>query len=56
MPDRTPPPGVPVEAVLLRLAWEAVQATARPRPASRLDPRPVRGRRIRLGRRRGGDR
>jgi hypothetical protein len=46
----TPPPGQAMapEAVLLRLAWETVQATGRPRPA-RLDPAPVR---TRWGRRR----
>jgi hypothetical protein len=58
MPRPTPPPqAVPPEAVLLRLAWEHVQATGRPRPA-RFDHRPVRstrwGRRRRV--RRGGDR
>jgi hypothetical protein len=57
MPAHSPPPnGVPPEAVLLRLAWEHVQATARPRLDHRLDPRPVRVRRVRWGRRRGGNR
>lgn len=45
MPDHTPPPdqAIAPEAVLLRLAWETLQATGRPRPA-RLDPAPVRTR------------
>ena len=51
MSRTTPPPGPAVDpaAVLLRLAWEHVQATGRPRPA-RLDHRPVA--RTRWGRRR----
>jgi hypothetical protein len=45
VPDHTPPPdqAIAPEAVLLRLAWETVQATGRPRRA-RLDPAPVRTR------------
>jgi hypothetical protein len=40
MPAPPPDPAVSPEAALLRLAWETVQATARPRPA-RLAPDPA---------------
>jgi hypothetical protein len=56
MPALPPDPAISPEAALLRLAWETVQATRRPRPA-RPDPGPARPGRIRWGRRRrGGDR
>jgi hypothetical protein len=50
MPAHSPPPApTPPEAVLLRLAWETVEATRRPRPARMNNPTPAR---TRWGRRR----
>jgi hypothetical protein len=40
MPAPPPDPAISPEAALLRLAWETVQATARPRPA-RVAPDPA---------------
>jgi hypothetical protein len=52
MPAPPPDPAVSPEAALLRLAWETVQATARPRPARLApDPAPPRARRRRRTRR-----